>query len=88
MSIVTTIYCLCDVGYAALGSTGRVMVLVMAMTEFFGASCMTLIVIWRTIVALLPETGTFILMCNMAGSTHVYPVLRWALARAHLRSWP
>jgi len=45
------------------------MVLVMAMTEFFGASCMTLIVIWRTIVALLPEAGTFILMYNIAGGT-------------------
>lgn len=49
------------------------MVLVMAMTEFFGASCMTLIVIWRTTVALLPEAGMFIFMYNIAGGTVCVP---------------
>ena len=40
-----------------MGPTGRALVVALAMTEFFGASCMTLIVIWRTAVALLPDAG-------------------------------
>ena len=40
-------------GQAAMGSFGRALVVCLAMTEFFGASCMDIIVIWRTLAELM-----------------------------------
>ena len=42
-----------------MGHLGRALVVCLAMTEFFGASCMAIIVIWRTLAELLP-TGALL----------------------------
>mmetsp|Transcript_13585 Transcript_13585/g.41061 ORF Transcript_13585/g.41061 Transcript_13585/m.41061 type:complete len:381 (+) Transcript_13585:378-1520(+) len=46
-------------GSAALGDTGKAMVLVFASLEFFGAVCMSLIVIYKQIESFLPASGIF-----------------------------
>ena len=41
-------------GVAALGSNGKYLVAGLALAEFFGGSCMMLIVEWRILAELLP----------------------------------
>lgn len=46
-------------GYAALGTPGTFLVLIFATLEFFGALCVTLIVIYKQIESFLPDGGAF-----------------------------
>lgn len=46
-----------QLGKAALGKPGKILVLTFAMLEFFGASCMTLIVVWKQVETFLPDEG-------------------------------
>ncbi|KAG0563240.1 hypothetical protein KC19_8G014900 [Ceratodon purpureus] len=44
-----------NLGTTAMGTLGHWMVMVMALAEFFGASCMCLIIVWQSIEMLLPS---------------------------------
>lgn len=44
-------------GFAALGTTGKTLVLVFATLEFFGALCITLVIIYKQIESFLPDSG-------------------------------
>jgi amino acid permease len=46
-------------GYAALGTSGTFLVLIFATLEFFGALCVTLIVIYKQIESFLPDGGEY-----------------------------
>lgn len=41
-------------GVRALGPKGRYVVGVLALSEFFGGSCIMLVVVWRELVGMLP----------------------------------
>lgn len=46
-------------GFTALGTSGKSAVLVFAILEFFGALCMTLVVIYKQIESFLPDKGAW-----------------------------
>lgn len=44
-----------DLGFAALGETGRHLVTLAAILELFGGACMELLILWRSLQQLIPE---------------------------------
>ena len=47
----------CCAGVAVMGPKGKYVVAAFAIFEFFGGSCLTLMVLWRQVITILPSTG-------------------------------